>query len=101
MVPSPSACFGFSHILGGIPGGQAEYLRVPCADVGALKIESDLQDEQVLFLSDIFPTGWMAAERAEIEPGETVAVWGGGPVGKMGVQRAGLQGGVAGDGLPC
>ena len=88
MGHSPAGCFGFSHILGGIPGGQAEYLRVPCADVGALKIESDLSDEQVLFLSDIFPTGYMAAERAEIEPGDTVAVWGGGPVGQMAIRSA-------------
>ena len=92
MGHSPAACFGFSHILGGIPGGQAEYLRVPCADVGALKIESDLDDEQVLFLSDIFPTGYMAAERAEIEPGETVAVWGGGPVGQMAIRSAYMLG---------
>jgi threonine dehydrogenase-like Zn-dependent dehydrogenase len=92
MGHSPAACFGFSHILGGIPGGQAEYLRVPCADVGALKIESDLPDEKVLFLSDIFPTGWMAAERAEIEPGETVAIWGGGPVGQMAIRSAYMQG---------
>jgi threonine dehydrogenase-like Zn-dependent dehydrogenase len=92
MGHSPAACFGFSHILGGIPGGQAEYLRVPCADVGALKIESDLPDEKVLFLSDIFPTGWMAAERAEIEPGDTVAVWGGGPVGQMAIRSAYMQG---------
>jgi threonine dehydrogenase-like Zn-dependent dehydrogenase len=92
MGHSPAACFGFSHILGGIPGGQAEYLRVPCADVGAVKIESDLPDEKVLFLSDIFPTGWMAAERAEIEPGDTVAVWGGGPVGQMAIRSAFMQG---------
>lgn len=65
---------------------------MPCADVGALKIESELDDEQVLFLSDIFPTGYMAAERAEIEPGETVAVWGGGPVGQMAIRSAYMLG---------
>jgi threonine dehydrogenase-like Zn-dependent dehydrogenase len=93
MGHSPAACFGFSHILGGIPGGQAEYLRVPFADVGALKIENEsLADEQVLFLSDIFPTGWMAAENAEIEPGDTVAVWGCGPVAQMAIRSAYLQG---------
>ena len=70
-------------MLGGFAGGQAEYLRVPYADVGPLKIESGLPDEKVLFLSDIFPTGYMAAENAEIEQGDTVAVWGCGPVGAV------------------
>ena len=74
MGHSPSGLFGFSHMLGGIPGGQAEYLRVPYADVGPIKIESDLPDEQVLFLSDIFPTGYMAAENCQMEPGDTIAV---------------------------
>ncbi|MEA2746614.1 MAG: hypothetical protein QOI41_757, partial [Myxococcales bacterium] len=74
MGHSPAGCFGFSHMLGGFAGGQAEFLRVPFADVGPLKIESDLPDEKVLFLSDIFPTGYMAAENAEIEKGDTVAV---------------------------
>ena len=78
--PLARGLFGYSHMLGGFAGGQAEYLRVPYADVGPLKIESDLPDEKVLFLSDIFPTGYMAAENAEIEPGDTVAVWGCGPV---------------------
>lgn len=81
MGHSPAACFGYSHMMGGFAGGQAEYLRVPYADVGPLKINSDLPDEKVLFLSDIFPTGYMAAENCDIEPGETVAVWGCGPVG--------------------
>lgn len=86
MGHSPAAMLGYSHMLGGYPGGQAEYLRVPYADVGPLKIESDLPDEKVLFLSDILPTGYMAAENAEVEPGETVAVWGCGPVGQMTIQ---------------
>ena len=92
MGQSPAALFGFSHMLGGIPGGQAEYLRVPHADVGAIKIESDLPDEQVVFLSDIFPTGYMAAENCGIEPGDTVAVWGCGPVGQFAIQSAWMLG---------
>jgi len=88
MGQSPAALFGYSHMLGGFAGGQAEYLRVPYADVGPLKIESDLPDEKVLFLSDIFPTGYMAAEQAQIEPGETVAVWGCGPVGQFAIRSA-------------
>jgi threonine dehydrogenase-like Zn-dependent dehydrogenase len=92
MGHSPSGLFGFSHMLGGFPGGQAEYLRVPFADVGPLKIESDLADEQVLFLSDIFPTGYMAAENCDIERGDTVAVWGCGPVAQFAIQSAWLLG---------
>jgi threonine dehydrogenase-like Zn-dependent dehydrogenase len=92
MGHSPAGLFGFSHMLGGFAGGQAEYLRVPHADVGPIKIESDLPDEKVLFLSDIFPTGYMAAENADIEPGETVAVWGCGPVGQMAIQSCWLHG---------
>jgi threonine dehydrogenase-like Zn-dependent dehydrogenase len=88
MGHSPSGLFGFSHLLGGFAGGQAEYLRVPYADVGPLKIESSLPDEKVLFLSDIFPTGYMAAENCDIEPGDTVAVWGCGPVAQMAIQSA-------------
>ncbi|HEX4146337.1 MAG TPA: zinc-dependent alcohol dehydrogenase [Pirellulales bacterium] len=88
MGHSPAGLFGYSHMLGGFAGGQAEYLRVPFADVSPLKIESDLPDEKVLFLSDIFPTGYMAAENAEIQPGETVAVWGCGPVGQFAIQSA-------------
>jgi threonine dehydrogenase-like Zn-dependent dehydrogenase len=80
--------FGYSHMAGGFSGGQAEYLRVPYADVGPIKIESDLPDEKVLFLSDIFPTGYMAAENAEIEPGDTVAVWGCGPVAQFAIKSA-------------
>ncbi len=86
------AAFGFSHMTGGFAGGQAELLRVPFADVGAFKIESDLPDEQVLFLSDILPTGYMAAENCGIEPGDTVAVWGCGPVGQFCIQSAWLFG---------
>jgi threonine dehydrogenase-like Zn-dependent dehydrogenase len=76
MGQSPAGLFGYSHMLGGFPGGQAEYLRVPFADVGPIKIPAGMPDEKVLFLSDIFPTGYMAAENAEIAPGDTVAVWG-------------------------
>ena len=78
---SGSGLFGYSHMMGGYAGGQAQYVRVPFANVGPLKIESDLPDEKVLFLSDIFPTGYMAAENAQIQEGDTVAVWGCGPVG--------------------
>jgi threonine dehydrogenase-like Zn-dependent dehydrogenase len=88
MGQSPAALFGYSHMLGGFSGGQAEYLRVPYADVGPIKIESGLPDEKVLFLSDIFPTGYMAAEQADIEPGDTVAVWGCGPVGQFAIRSA-------------
>lgn len=88
MGHSPAGLLGFSHLLGGFSGGQAEYLRVPFADVGPIKIESDLPDDMVVFLSDIFPTGYMAAENAEIEPGDTVAVWGCGPVGQFAIQSA-------------
>lgn len=86
------AAFGYSHMTGGFAGGQAEYLRVPFADVGAFKIESDIEDEQVLFLSDILPTGYMAAENCDIEAGETVAVWGCGPVGQFCIQSAWMFG---------
>lgn len=92
MGHSPAALYGYSHMLGGIPGGQAEYLRVPYADVGALKIESALPDEAVLFLSDIFPTGYMAAENCGIEPGDTVAIWGCGPVGQFAMLSAWMLG---------
>ena len=89
---STAALFGYSHLTGGIPGGQAEFLRVPYADVGPVVIPQHLPDEKVLFLSDIFPTGWMAAEACEIEPSDTVAVWGCGPVGQFALQSAWLQG---------
>ncbi|WP_277540663.1 zinc-dependent alcohol dehydrogenase [Haloarcula laminariae] len=92
MGHSPAGLFGYSHMLGGYAGGQAEYLRVPYADVGPVKIESDLTDEQVLFLSDIFPTGHMAAENADIDENDTVAVWGCGPVGQFAIQSADLLG---------
>lgn len=89
---SPSGLFGYSHMLGGFAGGQAEYLRVPYADVGPLKIESDLPDESVVFLSDIFPTGYMAAENCEMEPGDTIAVWGCGPVAQFAIRSAWMLG---------
>lgn len=89
---STAALFGYSHLTGGIPGGQAEFLRVPYADVGAIKIPDSLPDEKVLFLSDIFPTGWMAAVNCEIQPDDVVAVWGCGPVGQFCIQSAYLQG---------
>ena len=92
MGHSPAGVFGYSHLLGGIPGGQAEYLRVPHADVGPIVVPDGMTDEQVLFLSDIFPTGYMAAENAEIEPGDTVAVWGCGPVGQFAIQSAWMLG---------
>ncbi|MDP8916780.1 MAG: glutathione-dependent formaldehyde dehydrogenase [Pseudomonadota bacterium] len=89
---SPAGLFGYSHMLGGYAGGQAEYVRVPFADVGPHKVPEDVDDEKVLFLTDILPTGWMAAENAQIEPGDTVAVWGCGPVGLFAVQSAFLMG---------
>ena len=92
MGHAPAGLFGFSGMMGRYPGGQAEYLRVPHADVGPIKIDSGLSDEQVLFLSDIFPTGYMAAENAGIEAGDTVAVWGCGPVGQFAIQSAWMMG---------
>jgi threonine dehydrogenase-like Zn-dependent dehydrogenase len=89
---SGSGLFGYSHMMGGYAGGQAQYVRVPFADVGPLKIETDLPDEKVLFLSDIFPTGYMAAENAQIQPGDTVAVWGCGPVGQFAIASAFMLG---------
>ena len=82
------AAFGYAHLTGGYAGGQAEYLRVPYSDVGPVVIPDGLADDQVLFLSDILPTGWMAAENAEIEDGDTVAVWGCGPVGLFAIESA-------------
>jgi threonine dehydrogenase-like Zn-dependent dehydrogenase len=84
--------FGYSHLTGGFAGGQAEYVRVPFADVGPIKIESDLPDEKVLFLSDIFPTAYMGAEMCDIKPGDVVAVWGAGPVGLLAITSAYLLG---------
>ena len=92
MSHSPSGLFGYSHMLGGYAGGQAEYVRVPFADTGCFKVPTHLTDDQVLFLSDILPTGWMAAENADIEPGDTVAVWGAGPVGQFAIRSAFLLG---------
>jgi threonine dehydrogenase-like Zn-dependent dehydrogenase len=89
---SGSGLFGYSHMLGGYAGGQAQYVRVPFANVGPLKIESDLPDEKVLFLSDIFPTGYQAAENAHIQEGDTVAIWGCGPVGLFSIASAFLLG---------
>lgn len=89
---SPSALFGYSHLLGGYAGGQAEYVRVPFADVGCLKIEGDVDDEKVLFLSDILPTAYQAAEQCSIQRGHTVAIWGLGPVGQLAVKCAFLLG---------
>jgi threonine dehydrogenase-like Zn-dependent dehydrogenase len=89
---SPSGIFGYSHLTGGYAGGQAEYARVPFADVGPLKVPAGLSDEQVLFLSDILPTGYMAAEMCDIKPGDVVAVWGAGPVGQLAIASARLLG---------
>jgi threonine dehydrogenase-like Zn-dependent dehydrogenase len=92
MGQSPAGLLGYSHLTGGYPGGQAEYLRVPYADVGPIKIPESVSDEKAVFLSDIFPTGYMAAEQAGIEPGDTVAVWGCGPVGQFAIRSAWLLG---------
>jgi threonine dehydrogenase-like Zn-dependent dehydrogenase len=89
---SPAGIFGYSHLLGGYAGGQAEYVRVPFADIGPVKVPDSLDDEKVLFLSDILPTGYMAAENCNIQPGDTVAVWGCGPVGLFAIQSARLLG---------
>jgi threonine dehydrogenase-like Zn-dependent dehydrogenase len=89
---SPAGIFGYSHLVGGFAGGQAQYARVPFADVGPIKIPGDLPDEKVLFLSDIYPTGYMAAEACNIKPGDTIAVWGCGPVGQFAMKSAQLLG---------
>jgi threonine dehydrogenase-like Zn-dependent dehydrogenase len=89
---SGSGLFGYSHMYGGYAGGQAEYARVPFGDVGPIKVPDALSDEQVLFLSDVFPTGYMAAENCAIRPGDTVAVWGCGPVGQFAIKSAYLLG---------
>src|SRR5262245_20077909 len=89
---SPAGLFGYSHLLGGFAGGQAEYVRVPFADIGPLKVPSTLRDEQVLFLSDILPTGYMGADLCDIEPGDVIAVWGAGPVGQFAMKSARLLG---------
>ncbi len=87
-----SALFGYSHLFGGYAGGQAEYARVPFADVGPYKVPEGLTDEQVLFLTDIFPTGYMAAENCDIQPGDTIAIWGAGPVGLFAIKSCFLLG---------
>lgn len=92
MGQSPAGLFGYSHLTGGYAGGQAEYLRVPFADVGPFKIPEGMPDEKVLFLSDIFPTAYMAAENCDIEAGDTVAIWGAGPVGLLAVKCAWMLG---------
>ncbi len=89
---SSSGLFGYSHMMGGYAGGQAEYVRVPFADVGPIKVPPQLSDEQVLFISDIFPTGYMAAENCNIQPGDTIAIWGCGPVGQFAIQSAWMLG---------
>jgi threonine dehydrogenase-like Zn-dependent dehydrogenase len=92
MGHAAAGVFGYSHLTGGFAGGQAEFARVPFADVGPLKIENGLSDEQALFLSDILPTGYMGAEMCDIQPGDTVAVWGCGPVGLFAIMSAYLLG---------
>src|SRR3954470_16340675 len=93
MFGHPTAgIFGYSHLTGGFAGGQAEYARVPFANVGPIKIENGLADEQVLFLSDIFPTGYMGAEMCDIKPGQVIAVWGAGPVGQFAIASARMLG---------
>ncbi|MFO7276718.1 MAG: zinc-dependent alcohol dehydrogenase [Pseudomonadota bacterium] len=89
---SPCGIYGYSHMTGGYAGGQAEYARVPFADVGLLQVPDDLSDDQVLFLSDVFPTGYMAAEQCGIRPGDTVAVWGCGPVGQFAIASSYMLG---------
>jgi len=89
---SPAGLFGYSHMLGGFPGGQAEYVRVPFADVGPLKVPAGIPDEKALFLSDILPTGYMGAEMCNIAPGDVIAVWGAGPVGQFAIKSAYLLG---------
>ena len=89
---SPSGIFGYSHLTGGYAGGQAEFARVPFADVGPLKVPEGLTDDQVLFLSDIFPTGYMGAEMCDIAPGDVIAVWGAGPVGQFAIASARMLG---------
>ncbi len=92
MGHSAAGLFGYSHLTGGFSGGQAEYLRVPFANVGPFKVPDGMPDEKVLFLSDIFPTAYMAAENCEIEPGDTVAIWGAGPVGLLAIKCAWMLG---------
>lgn len=92
MGYSPSGLFGYTHMLGGYAGGQAQYARVPFADIGPIKIPGGIPDEKVVFLSDIFPTGYMGAENCNIRPGDTVAVWGCGPVGQFAIRSCFMLG---------
>ncbi|MBA2657350.1 MAG: glutathione-dependent formaldehyde dehydrogenase [Tatlockia sp.] len=98
---SPSGVFGYSHLLGGFSGGQAEFVRVPYADIGPIKIPEGLADEKVLFLSDILPTGYMAALNGDIKKGDIVAVWGCGPVGQFTMQSAWMLGAGRVIGIDC
>lgn len=92
MGYSPAGLYGYSHMLGGYQGGQAQFARVPFAETSIFKVPKDIPDEKLLFLTDIFPTGWMAAEQANIPEGGTVAIWGAGPVGQFAIRSAFLQG---------
>jgi threonine dehydrogenase-like Zn-dependent dehydrogenase len=92
MGYSPSGLFGYTHMMGGYAGGQAQYARVPCADVGPLKIPAGIPDDKVVFLSDIFPTGYMAAENCNIRKGDTVAIWGCGPVAQFAIRSCFMLG---------
>jgi threonine dehydrogenase-like Zn-dependent dehydrogenase len=98
---APAGIYGSSHLTGGYAGGQAEYARIAYADTNPIKVPEGLDDEQVLFLSDILPTGWMAAENCDLEPGDTVAVWGCGPVGLFAMISAKLQGAERVIGIDC
>ncbi|MGI8670574.1 MAG: zinc-dependent alcohol dehydrogenase, partial [Aridibacter sp.] len=89
---TPSGLFGYTHMMGGFAGGQAEYVRVPYADVGPIKVPDHLDDEQVIFLSDIYPTGYQGAENCDIHEGDSVAVWGCGPVGQFAIKSAKMLG---------
>ena len=89
---SSAGMFGYSHLYGGYPGGQAEYVRVPYGDIGPFKVPNDVIDDKVLFLSDILPTAWMAVQNANIQKGDTVAIWGAGPVGLIAIKCAWLAG---------
>ncbi len=92
MGYSPSGLFGYTHMTGGYAGGQAQYARVPFADVGPLKVPNGIDDDKVLFLSDIFPTGYMGAENCNIHAGDVVAIWGCGPVGQFAIRSAKMLG---------
>lgn len=92
QIPAPAALFGYSHLYGGVPGGQAEYVRVPKGNVGPFKVPPLLSDDKALFLSDILPTAWQAAKNAQIQQGSSVAVYGAGPVGLLTIACARLLG---------